>query len=208
MNKFSIQIFAVVLFVIVAVAALYLGGVFGNSESGSANFQGERVAQKVHILNYSDYSCPACKAYIPMQEMIKEEFGDMVEIEYRHFPLSGFAHSRLASHVVEAARNQGKYTEMHNLLYEYQSEWAPQQADAMGYFTDFAERLELDMDQFLADLESDEVRERVENQRQEGIRRTVTATPTFFIDGHKLRQNPQSFEQFKSIVELYMYRSN
>ena len=208
MNKLSIQIFAVVLFLIVAVAALYLGGVFGDSDSGSANFERERTAQKVQILKYSDYSCPACKVYIPLQEMLKEEFGEMVEIEYRYFPLSGFPHSRLASHAVEAANRQGEFYGMHDLVFEYQSEWSPQQADAMGYFTDFAERLELDMEQFLADLESDEVRQAVENQRQEGIRRTVNATPTFFIDGHKLRQNPQSYEQFKSIVELYMYRSN
>jgi protein-disulfide isomerase len=208
MKKISLQIAAILVFVGIAVAALYYGGVFGNSHNGETSGPGERVAQDVHILKYSDYSCPACKMYVPVQEQLKQEFGENIEIEYRHFPLDSFRHSRLASHAAEAARNQGKFTEMHDLIFEYQSEWSPATANAMEYFTGFAEQIELDMDQFLADLESESVHERVENHRQEGVRRMVNSTPSFFINGHKLQQNPQSYEQFKSIVELYMYRSN
>lgn len=208
MNKFTIQIISVIAFVIIAGAALYFGGVFGNSQNGEANFQGERTAERVQILKYSDYSCPACKAYVPFQKQLKEEFGDLVDIEYRHFPLAAFPHSNLASYSVEAARNQGKFAEMHDLIFEHQSDWSPGHINAEEYFTNLAEEIGLDVDQFLADLDSETIHQKVENQRQEGIRRTVTSTPSFFINGHKLRQNPQSYEQFKSIVELYMYRSN
>ena len=208
MNKLSIQILAFSAFIIIAVAALYYGGVFGNSNQQAPSIVSERTAQKVNILKYSDYSCPACKVFIAAQEQLKADFGDLVEIEYRYFPLESFPHSRLASHAVEAAKRQGKFKEMHDLVFEYQAEWSPRQADAMGHFTRFAEDIDLDMGQFMADLDSDAVRAVVESQLQEGIRRTVNATPTFFIDGHKLRQNPQSYEQFKAIVELYMYRSN
>lgn len=208
MNKLSIQVIAFLSVIAIAIAALYYGGVFGSSGEQGSVTASERTAQKVHILKYSDYSCPACKVFIAAQEQLKADFGDLVEIEYRYFPLESFPHSRLASHAVEAANRQGKFEDMHNLVFEYQAEWSPRQADAMGFFTRFAEDIELDMEQFMADLESDEVRFVVDNQRQEGIRRTVNATPTFFIDGHKIRQNPQSYEQFRSIVELYMYRSN
>jgi protein-disulfide isomerase len=207
MNKLSIQIIAFISFIAIAVAALYYGGVFGNSNDQAPSVA-ERTAQKVQILKYSDYSCPACKVYIAAQEQLKAEFGDLVEIEYRYFPLESFPHSMLAAQSVEAAKVQGKFREMHDLVFEYQAQWSPRQSDAMEYFARFAEDIGLDMDQFMADLNSDQVRAVVENQRQEGIRRTVNATPTYFIDGHKIRQLPQSYDQFKSIVELYMYRSN
>jgi protein-disulfide isomerase len=208
MNKLSIQIIAFICFIAIATAALYYGGVFGNSNDQSSSSDIERTARNVHILKYSDYSCPACKLYTAAQEQLKAEFGDLVEIEYRYFPLESFPHSMLAAQSVEAAKMQGKFQEMHDLVFEYQAEWSPRQADAMGYFTRFAEQIGLNMDQFTSDINSDQVRNVIINQRQEGIRRTVNATPTYFIDGHKIRQLPQSYDQFKAIVELYMYRSN
>lgn len=207
MDKKAIQTIAFITFIGVAIAALYYGGVFGNSSSpNNPQSNSDSVAQKVHILKYSDYQCPACKAYIPLQEQLKDEYGDMIEIEYRHFPLGGHQYAALAAWSAEAARKQGKYEDMHDLIFEHQEEWS--RGNAREYFTEFAEEIGLDVEQFEADLESDEVHETVESQRQEGVRRTVSSTPTFFLNGQKLRQNPQSYEQFKAIVELYMYRSD
>jgi len=206
MNKKTVQIYLFVAFLIIAGGALYYG-LSGNSDSNSAPAdRGDRTAQKVEILKYSDYSCPACRDMVQPVRQLKEDFGDMVEINYRHFPLSGFQFSRLASHTVEAAREQGHFQEMHDMIFENQAEWS--RGNAPSIFEGYAEELGLDMEQFRADVESEEIGERVENQRQEGIRRTVNATPTFFINGRKLQQNPQSYAQFKSIVELQMYRSN
>lgn len=205
MNKKTVQTVAFIAFIAVAGFALYMG-LSGNSNASSSGE--EREARMVQILKYSDYSCPACKAYIPSQNELKREFGDNVQIEYRYFPLSGFQFSRLAAHSVEAARNQEKFKEMHDMVFEYQEVWT--QGNALEHFTNFASEIGLDLEQFEQDLESEEIHNRVESQRQEGIRRQVTATPTFFINGQKLRQNPnpQNYDQFKSIVELYMYRSN
>ncbi len=207
MNKLSVQIVAVLAFVGIALGALYYGGVFGNSQNGEIS-QTERTARQVEILKYSDYSCPACAAYAPLEKQLKAEFGDMVQFGYRHFPLESFPHSELAAYAAEAARNQGKFLEMHDMLFNRQQEWSPAQANAKQIFMDYAEMLELDLEQFEADLDNEEIHAKVESNLQEGIRRQVNATPTYFVDGHKIRQNPQSYEQFKSIVELYMYRNN
>jgi protein-disulfide isomerase len=207
MNKLSVQIVAVLAFVGIALGALYYGGVFGNSQNGEIS-QTERTAKQVEILKYSDYSCPACAAYAPLEKQLKAEFGDMVQFGYRHFPLESFPHSELAAYAAEAARNQGKFLEMHDMLFNRQQEWSPTQANARQIFMDYAEMLELDLEQFEADLDNEEIHAKVESNLQEGIRRQVNATPTYFVDGHKIRQNPQSYEQFKSIVELYMYRNN
>ncbi|WP_234568549.1 DsbA family protein [Rhodohalobacter sp. 614A] len=205
MNKKVIQTVAFVAFIGVAITALYYGGVFGNSNGQSEASNAQRVAQKVEILKYSDYQCPACKAYVPIENQLKAEYGDMVELEYRYFPLQGHQFSDLAARSAEAANQQGKFQEMHNLIFQYQEQWS--QGGAEEYFFDFAEQIGLDMEQFEEDLESDEVAETVNRQRQEGIRRTVNSTPTYFLNGQKLRQNPRSYDQFKAIVELYMYRS-
>lgn len=206
MNKKVIQSVAFIAFIGVAITALYYGGVFGNSSTDTAESNTQRTAQKVHILKYSDYQCPACKAYIPLQEQLKAEFGDMIEIEYRYFPLQGHQYADLAARAAEAARQQDRFKEMHDLIFEYQEQWS--QGGARDYFFDFAEQIGLDMEQFESDLESEEVQQTVNSQLQEGMRRTVNSTPTFFLNGQKLRQNPQSYEQFKAIVELYMYRSD
>lgn len=205
MNNKSIQIIAFIAFVVVAVAALYYGMSDNNSnENATAEQQGE--PQKVHILKYSDYQCPACKMYIPAQKQLEEEFGDMIEIEYRHFPLGGHQFAELAARSAEAARNQGKFEEMHDLIFEHQEEWS--RGGAGEHFRGFAEELGLDLEQFEEDLQSDEITRKIESQKAEGERRTVRATPTFFVNGQKLQQNPQNYEQFKSIVELFMYRSS
>ncbi|WP_340103408.1 DsbA family protein [Rhodohalobacter sp. 8-1] len=177
----------------------------GNNETASSE-SSNQTAQTVEILKYSDFSCPACESFVPMEEQLKREFGDMVRITYKHFPLSGFQYSRLAAHAAEAAREQGKFDEMHDLIFENQAEWS--RGNAREHFESYAEQLNLDMEQFRQDVESEEIAQRVENDRQEGMRRSVRSTPTFFVNGRKLQQNPQNYEQMKSIVELYMYRSN
>lgn len=204
MNNKTVQITAFVAFVAVAIAALYYG-MNGNDDT-AVDRQSE--PQTVHILKYSDYQCPACKAYIPVQEQLKAEYGDLVQIEYRHFPLSGHQFAELAARAAEAARNQGKYEEMHDLIFENQAEWA--RGGASGHFRNYAEQIGLDLEQYEEDLESEEVRSLVQRQKAEGERRTVNSTPTFFVNGQKIQQNPnpQNYEHFKSIVELFMYRSS
>lgn len=207
MNKLSNQIIAFFVVVGIVVAALYFSGVFSESNGTSSESETtERTARTIEILIYSDYSCPACKMYDPLTQQIGREYGDNVILTHRHFVLGSFPHSEIAHRAVEAARQQDRFYDMHDLAYEFQAEWSPAQVDAREYFIDLAEQLDLDMEQFMADFDSEEVAQTIESHSQEGRRRTVNATPSIFIDGHKLRQLPQSYEQYKSIVELYMYR--
>jgi len=206
MNYKSFKIALALLSFFIAVS-IFLTACSGNGENESASSDtSNQTAQTVEILKYSDFQCPACRNFVPMEEQLKRDFGDMVQITYKHFPLSGFQYSRLAAHSAEAAREQGKFHEMHDLIFENQAEWS--RGNARDHFESYAEQLNLDMEQFREDVESDEIAARVENDRQEGVRRTVNSTPTFFVNGRKLQQLPQNYEQMKSIVELYMYRSN
>ncbi|MGF1670424.1 MAG: DsbA family protein [Balneolaceae bacterium] len=200
----TVQTGLLVAFVVVAVAALTYG-LTGSGDSGESATQSNQP-QKVTILKYSDYQCPACKTYAGPVEQLKNEFGELVEVEYKHFPLNSHQYAPIAGYAVEAARNQGKFKEMHDMIFANQEIWS--KGGAREHFISYAEDLGLDVEQFKSDLESDVIHAKVEQNKQEGIRRQVNATPTFFINGVKIRQNPQSYEQFKAMVEMFMYRGN
>jgi len=184
-----------------ATAFLFIGcGQQSGSDSPStANLQ------PITILKYSDYQCPACKVVIPYERQLKADFGDLVTIEYRHFPLSGHQFAALAARSFEAADIQGKGQEMHDLIFENQEVWS--RGNAENLFNQFAEQIGLDVEKFKADRDSEEVIAEVDSQRREGNRRLVTGTPTYFINGRKINQFPQNYQQFRALAELYMVDS-
>ncbi|HEX6983284.1 MAG TPA: thioredoxin domain-containing protein [Balneolaceae bacterium] len=157
----------------------------------------------VTITEYSDYQCPACAYYHSFVKKLKEDLGDKIEFDQRFFPLSNHRYGAISARAAQAARNQGKFIEMHNLLFENQQEWA-NSANPTSYFLDYARKLGLDIEQFKEDLNSGETQRIVMESRQEGIRRGVRATPTFFIEGEKVRRLPRTYEQFKELVLTYI----
>lgn len=202
----NIQLIAWVAFIAIVGVALFYAFT-GNSDSQPATATAtsdSQEARTVEVLKYSDYSCPACKQYIPFQERLKEDFGDNITIEYRHFPLGGFRYSELAARAVEAAGEQGRKKEMHDKVFDGQELWT--QGNAEEIFESYAMELDLDMGQFENDLNSDRIREAVARQRSEGQRRMVQSTPTFFINGQRVQQNPRDYDQFRALVEMHMYR--
>ncbi|MEX1062468.1 MAG: thioredoxin domain-containing protein [Balneolaceae bacterium] len=200
----NIQLIAWVAFIAIAGGVVVYTLQNRNGNDGTASATDNSEAQHVEILKYSDYSCPACKAYIPIQKELERQFGDKLTIEYRHFPLGGFEHSELAARAVEAAAEQGRREEMHDKVFEEQQVWSSGNAEEI--FMSYAEEFGLDQEQFERDLHSDEIRERVQRQKSEGSRRMVQGTPTFFINGQRVQQNPQNYSQFESIVEMHMYQ--
>ena len=101
---------------------------------------------------------------------------------------------------MEAAGKQGKYWEMHDLLFEEQQNWGERQASNPTIFEQYAEQLGLDIEQFKQDVDSQEVKDRVVSDRDTGIRLGVNSTPTFFLNGEKI-QNPRGYEAFKSLLD-------
>lgn len=157
---------------------------------------------KVTIVKYSDYQCPGCKYFVHIEEQLKEEYGSDIEIITKHFPLRMHEFAQLAARAVEAARKQDMYHEMHMMIFEGQEQWAHGNAEAI--FIGYAKELDLNMDQFLEDLNSADIQRKVMAEKREGLEKEVNSTPTFFINGEKIAQNPRTFAAFKSIVDRYM----
>ena len=74
----------------------------------------------VKIVEFSDFECPYCRSVVPIIEGLLEKYGDKISLEYRHFPLSFHASAQKAAEASECAREQGKFWEMHDLIFEVQ----------------------------------------------------------------------------------------
>ena len=155
------------------------------------------------ITEFSDYQCPACAYYHPMVEKLKKDFGSKLEVEYRYFPLNSHQYAALAARAAEAARNQGKFKAMHDMLFENQDSWSSS-GNPQSVFIGYAKELGLNLEQFKNDLNSGETQKTVMEQKQEGVNMGVNSTPSFFINGIKVQQLPRNYEQFKSLVESQM----
>lgn len=156
----------------------------------------------VSLIEYSDFQCPACGAYYPMVKQMKKEFGEKIAFVYRNFPLRQIhPNAQIAAQSAESAGNQGKFWEMHDVLFEKQKDWSLQDKDRVKEtLAQYAQSLELDLDQFKTDLESKETKQKVDDDYASGNRYDVTATPTFFVNGKKI-ESPKSPSDFKKVLE-------
>ena len=154
---------------------------------------------KVIITEYSDFQCPACASYYELVKMINKEFGDKIAFVYRHFPLKNIhANAEIAALSAEAAGRQNKFWEMHDMIFENQKNWEGEK-NAKEIFIGYAEELGLNSEQFKNDLDSKELKDKVEADYQSGVKAGVNHTPTFFVNSKEI-QNPRSYEEFRNIV--------
>jgi protein-disulfide isomerase len=156
------------------------------------------IDAKVTIVEWSDFQCPACKVYYPVLNTLIKDFPEDVRVVYRHFPLQQIhANANYSSFVTEAASLQGKFWEMHNLLFENQDEWANTRDTA--YFEKYAEMLGLDMDKFRTDVGSDVVKNRVLDNYKQALKLGLNSTPTLFVNGKHIT-NPNTYQELVDLV--------
>jgi protein-disulfide isomerase len=154
---------------------------------------------EVKIVEYSDFQCPACSAYAPMIEAFVNDHIDEIGLAYRHFPLKSIhPNAEIAAQAAEAAGKQEKFWEMHNLLFENQESWSAT-TNPKRYFTEYAEALDLNIDQFNKDMGSKEVRGLVKADLLSAEENRLNSTPSFIINGEKI-DNPKSVEELKQIM--------
>ncbi|MEK9156750.1 MAG: thioredoxin domain-containing protein [Patescibacteria group bacterium] len=140
----------------------------------------------VTLIEYSDFQCPACSAFEPLLQSVLATYGDNLQVVYRHFPLYTIhANAEEAAYASEAAAQQGKFWEMHDLLFDRQADWESL-ADTTDMFVAYAELLELDVEQFTSDITSDAVRDRVKIDVNSANAAGISATPTFYLNGTAL----------------------
>lgn len=155
---------------------------------------------KVVLVEYLDFECEACGAYYPVMKRLSEEYKDDVKFVVRYFPLPGHKNSMTSASAVEAAGRQGKYWEMHDIVFENQRDWGEKKVATPEIFEEYAKQLDLDLTKFQQDVTSQEVKNRIERDKNNGIKLGIQGTPTFFLNGKKI-ENPRGYEEFKKILD-------
>ena len=142
---------------------------------------------EVVLVEYGSFQCPACATASTRIQALKDEYGDRVLFIFRNFPLSNQPNSRAAAAAVEAAGLQGKYWEMHNLVFARQSEWSRSSAQRRAeQFRGYAEGLGLDIEEWNRDFASNRVRDKINFDLALGREDNVEGTPFFLLNGRAL----------------------
>jgi protein-disulfide isomerase len=132
----------------------------------------------VTLVEYGDYECPFCGAAHRSVERVLQVLGNDLRFAFRHFPLSQIhPHAYQAAEAAEAAGAQGRFWEMHDLLFENQDRLGLR--DLIG----FAGALGLDLERFVTDLRGHAHAGRLREDFLSGVRSGVNGTPTFFVNG-------------------------
>jgi protein-disulfide isomerase len=130
------------------------------------------------LVEYGDYECPACGQLFAVIHHMQETAPERLRIAFRHYPLSGIHHhAQLASEAAEAAGAQGKFWDMHDLLFQHQDRL--EQKDLLRY----SEQLGLDVKRVTNELKKGVYADRVREDFRRGVQNGVYGTPGLFVNG-------------------------
>jgi len=155
---------------------------------------------KVILIEYGDFQCPACAQYEPIVQKVRTDYADKIAFVYRHFPLSQHKNAKITAYASEAAGKQGKFWEMHDIIYDGQNAWANLSNDKVkDVMIKYAETIGLDLKLFAEQIDSSEIKDKVQADNNGGLKAGVNSTPTFILNGKKLQ--PRSYDEFKQFIE-------
>ena len=203
-----------IIITIIAVVAIIGGAIFlsSNDEQSagatSNNYYGADEAV-VTLTEYGDFECPACAGFFPIVSQVKEQFKDQLRFEFKHFPLVQIHQNATAAHrAAQAAANQGKFWEMHDLLYQSQSSWNGQATtNPTSVFEQYARDLNLDMDQFIADAASSNTLAIINADIADGKELGTNSTPTFYLDGEQI-EDLSTISTVEGLTDLIQNKIN
>lgn len=153
---------------------------------------------KVKLVEFSDFQCPSCRAAAPEVDALLNAKLDNFQFIYRHFPLSQHLNSKKAAVLAEFAGTQGKFFEMATKLFNTQPEWESLK-DPTDYFVGLAGELGLDENTARQALDSNTRIDVINDDLTEGTKIGVNATPTFYLNGHKI--NLQTSQSLTDLVK-------
>lgn len=190
MDKRFATILAVLLvlfvgFFIVSKSSSDQGGTNKSADASKTSNNVEGLGTKgVTLVEYGDYQCPVCGVYYQPIEQAIAQFKNDIRFQFRNLPLTSIhPNAFAAARAAQAAGLQNKYFEMHDLLYENQTEWSSS-TNPKNLFNEYAKRIGINVDQFKTDYASQKVNDII-NADLDAFDKTGQdlATPTFFLNG-------------------------
>jgi protein-disulfide isomerase len=163
----------------------------------SADHHLGNVNAPIILVKYGDYQCSGCRRAHPFIKRLLEERKDGIHFVFRHFPWRKFhQHAQVSAVTAEAAGQQGKFWEMHDLIFENQDKLNKE------YLLSLAKTIELDLVQFDKDSKSEEVLNKIETDFKGGVRSGVKSTPAFFLNGSMILTYDGTYESLADAIRL------
>lgn len=169
-----------------------------NSGSGSPHIRGNPNAQ-VTLEEFGDFQCPPCGSFAGFAEELLKEYDSRLRIVFRHFPLTAHEHAREASLAAEAAGIQGRFWEMHDLLYREQATWS-KAPNARELFESYAGTIGLSVDQFKKDMDGEQAKARVDSDQARAESLEIKVTPSLYINGQPVDAKDKNPEGVRAAI--------
>jgi len=197
----------------------------GTADAGLPHFRGGATAP-VTIEEFGDFQCIPCGNLFPKLKKVEADYGERLRVVFRHKPMHKHEHAVLAARAAEAAGLQGRFWEMHDLLFENSGRWT-KGVDTIGpetspsrrlespllampvevrdVFLRYAETLKLDVERFKTDMDSDEVKKRIDADQARADSLAIDRTPTLYINGHLVSGNShRSVETLHAAIDAVL----
>lgn len=192
--------------IVVITVVLFGGAIWFSSVANDKNNEGVELITHVKgnpdadivLVEYSDLQCPACASFQPVVKGLLDEYGEQIRFEYKHFPLPIHPYAKQAAVAAEAAGQQDKFFEFHDLLFENQQTWSSSPVP-ITFFVQYAEELELDIELFERHMNSSILKEKVNAELAEARAAGANSTPSFYLNGTYL--DPNEFQTFEGFVQ-------
>jgi protein-disulfide isomerase len=210
----SKQFWAVIIAVFLVFVAIFA---FGQKSTNTPTNSNGKLSQHIEglgqahitLVEYGDYQCPYCGEYFPVVKQIAAEYNNQMTFQFRNFPLTSLHPNAFAgARAAEAAALQGKFWQMHDLLYEQNGEYYQSNetlsnwigaSNPQPFFDQYATQLGLNLTKFNQDYASNEVNGTINADLAEGNKLGVDATPTFFLNGKQISVGID-VAQFQSVI--------
>jgi len=161
----------------------------------------------VILEEFGDFECPPCGLLHPVLKTMEKEFGPRLRVVFREFPLvPTHPHALVAARSAEAAGLQGKFWEMHDLLFENQRTWH-EEFDARPTFEGYAKKLGLDLERFKRDVSSQIVEQRIFLDGKRAHALGVKGTPTVFLNGREVPFESLAPEKLRVLINVELTSS-
>lgn len=190
----------------------------GSSSAAASNHVKGDGKKGVVLIEYGDLQCPACWGYEPLVKQVFDKYKTDITFQFRNYPLTSLHPNAFAAHrAVEAADKQGKFWEMHDMLFEHAHqqdssghvtdiEWTAT-TNPTTFFDDYAQQLGLNVDKFNQDMKSDAVNAVINADLDIGKGLGFTGTPSFLLDGKQI-DNPRDLDAFSKLIDAEIAAKN
>lgn len=153
------------------------------------------------LTEFGDFQCPACANFVNIIKDFEKEFEGKIKIVFKQFPLTEIhKNAQLAALASEAAGEQGKFWQMHDLLYQNQNQWA-ESNNPIDKFVEYAKQIGIDVDKFKKDIEQKRFEQKIKDDLALGERFNLGGTPSFFVNGEAVDLKASGAEGIRQAIK-------